>query len=393
MKTTRRARPGDGGRAGERTLATVLPKGNSDMLTRHDLADLSRVHETDLVLSVYIARDGSDPGNRAGWRLRLDAALGAIRAGLEREAPGDLESFEQASKLVMSGLDAFGRVLPHDGWAAFATANELFHAEVLPFAPTELARWRQGIYVAPYVRTFKSDRPMVLALMDRWRARLFQYQDGHLTLESEVGTDRPSVDASDVAAPSRVSPRSGTRGMTRTDYAERMIDEESRRQRKHAVEAILAMAGDAGGVALGGMPKTLSAVRKDLEEKLAGRIVELSDVSFESTDSEITTSAATAASDLTRSRQSRLLEACKESPERGSTGWNRTYRALAAGAVDTLLVSRNLIESSPEDAERLVRLALAQGAAVEELGDELGARLWAEAEGVAARLRFRVAVA
>lgn len=363
------------------------------MLTRHDLADLSRSHESDLVLSVYIARDGSDPGTRAGWRLRLNGALGAIRDGLEREAPADVPAFERAARLVTDNLDAFGRVLPHEGWAAFATADRLVHSEVLAFAPPELVRWRQGIYAAPYIRTFKSERPMVLALMDRWNTRLFRYHGGQLILESEILIDRPSVDASDVAAPSRVSSRSGTRGMTRTDYANRMIDDESRRQRKHVVEAILAMAADAGGVALGGMPKTLAAVRKDLEEKLEGRIVEVPSVSLDSSDAEIAAAADAAASELTRIRQARLLDACREAPERGSAGWNRTYRALAAGAVDTLLVSRNLIESSPDDAERLVRLSLAQGAEVEEIGDEVGARLWAEADGVAARLRFRMAVA
>ena len=71
-------------------------------------------------------------------------------------------------------------------------------------------------------------------------------------------------------------------------------------------------------------------------------------------------------------------------------GWNETYRALAAGAVDTLLLSRGMIEASPDDAERLVRLALAQGADVEELGGELGGRLAGDADGVAARLRFRM---
>ena len=53
-------------------------------------------------------------------------------------------------------------------------------------------------------------------------------------------------------------------------------------------------------------------------------------------------------------------------------------------------ISRPLIESAPDDAERLVRLALAQGADVEELGDDVGARLWQENEGVAARLRFKL---
>lgn len=374
------------------------------MLTRHTLADLSRAHESDLVLSVYIAREGSDPGNRAGWKLRLDAALGAIRAGLEREAPRDLEAFEEAAQLVITELGAFGRVLPQQGWAAFATARELIHAEILPFAPTELVRWRQGIYAAPYVRTFKSGRPVVLALMDKWHARLFKYHDGQLALATELEADRTSVDASDVGMSKRASYKSsrpgrgatrltGTGGATATDYAQRMLEEEAKRLRKHVVETICEAAGDVGGIALGGTPKAVAAVHKDLEEKVADRIVDVPELSFDSADSEIAAVAARAASELTLRRQARLLEASTETPERGSTGWNRTYRALAAGAVDTLLVSRDLIDSSPDDAERLVRLALAQGAEVEELGEELGTRLWSDAEGVAARLRFRMAVA
>ena len=361
------------------------------MLTRHDLAGLSRTHENDLVLSVYIARDGSDPGNRAGWRLHLDGALGAIRAGLEKEAPGDLAAFDEASTHVASGLEAFGRVLPHQGWSAFATAEGVFHAEGLLFAPPDLVRWRQGMYAAPYVRTLKSARPVTLVLLDKWHARVFKYQDGHLSQALEFEADRSSVDEADVGTSKRASSTSGRRGITRTDYTQRLLDEESKHLRKHLVEAVSEMAGDTGGVALGGTSKAVAAVRKDLEERLAGRIVEVPEISFDSTDPDIAAAAAAAASELTSARQTRLLEACTQVPERGSTGWNRTYRALAAGAVDTLLVARGLIESSPDDAERLVRLALAQGAEVEELGDELGARLMAVAEGVAARLRFRMA--
>jgi hypothetical protein len=361
------------------------------MMTRHDLADLSRAHEDDLVLSVYVARDGSNPGSRSGWRLGLDGALEEIRAGIERESPGDLESFTEAAKAVKAGLADFGRVLPHEGWSAFASADGLLHAEGLPYAPPNLVRWRQGIYAAPYVRTLKSSRPMILALMDKWHTRLFTYHDGQLLRASDVETERPAVDASDVGAPSRVSPRSGTRGMTRTDYARRMRDEESRRQRKHAVGAILATAGDVAGVALAGMPKSVAAVRRDLEEKLSGRMVEAPEVSLDSTEAELAAAAAQAASELTRMRQAHVLEVCRQTPERGSLGWNRTYRALAAGAVDTLLVSRDLIEAHPDDSERLVRLALAQGADVEEVGDEMGTRLWAESDGVAARLRFKMA--
>jgi hypothetical protein len=317
--------------------------------------------------------------------------LGAIRAGLEEEAPGDLAAFDGAATLVTSGLDAFGRVLPHDGWAGFATADGLFHSAVLPFAPPDLVRWRQGVYTSPYVRTFKSVRPVILVLLDRWHARVFEYRDGRLSQATELGADRSSVDEADVGTSNRASSTSGRRGRTRTDNTGQMLDEESKRLRRLLTQTVLDLAGDASGVGLAGTPRATAALRKDLEEKLSGRIVEIPEISFNSAEVEMAAAASRAASELTRIRQAQLLEACTQVPERGSTGWNRTYRALAAGAVDTLLVARGLIESTPDDAERLVRLALAQGAEVEEVGDELSTRLMAEAEGVAARLRFRLA--
>lgn len=367
-------------------------KGKGTMLTRMDLAELSRAHEDDLVLSVYLAREGSDPGNRGAWRLRLDGAIGSLRTCVEQEAPQDVAAFDQATEQLAAGLSSFGRVLPDEGWSAFATKDRLWHAEGLPFAPHELVRWRQGIYAAPYVRTLKSARPVVLAVLDHWRAHLYLYRDGELSAEPvKLAADyREDMDAADVGMSKRASTRSGRWGETRTDYAQHLLEKHAKALRKEVVGAVLDMVGDAGGVALGGTTKAIAAVRKDLEDKLAGRIAELPELSFDSTRDELAASVAEAASELTRLRQSRLLEACAESGDKASRGWNETYRALAAAAVDTLLVSRGLIEQSPDDAERLVRLALAQGADVEELGEDLGERLGREWGGVAARLRFRL---
>lgn len=361
------------------------------MLTRHALAELSRAHEDELVLSVYIARDGSDPGARGAWKLRLENAFGAIRAGLEKEGSQDLASFDGAVALVEEAVRRFGRVLPHEGWLGFATARELFHAEGLPFAPPDLVRWRQGAYTAPYVRALKSTRPIVMALLDGWRARLFEYLQGQMTAAHDLAADRSKVDVYDVHGSKRGTSVTGMRGETRTDHARKTLGAEAKRLRKQVVENIVQMLGDdGGGVALCGTPRATAAVKKELEEKLPGRVVEISEPSFDSSDAELAAGAAAAASELTKARQARLLESCARVPERGSLGWTRTYQALAAGAVDTLLVARPLIENSPDDAERLVRLALAQGADVEELGDDIGARLWEESEGVAARLRFRL---
>jgi hypothetical protein len=360
------------------------------MLTRRALTELSRAHEEELVLSVYIARDGSDPGARGAWRLRVDGALAGTRAEVEREN-ADLAAFDLAAASIGAALDGFGRVLPHEGWLGFATADGLFHAEGLPFAPPDIVRWRQVIYTAPYVRALKSTRPVVMALLDGWRARLFEYLQGEMKPAQEMAADRFSVDTSDVHGSKRATTSTGMRGETRTEYAQRILDEDSKRLRKQVVESIVHLIGDnGGGVALCGTPKATAAVKNDLEEKLPGRVVAISEPSFDSSESELAAGAAAAASELTKARQARLLEICSEAPDRGSFGWKRTYHALAAGAVDTLLVARSLIESAPDDAERLVRLALAQGADVEELGDDVGARLWEENEGIAARLRFKL---
>jgi hypothetical protein len=361
------------------------------MLTRSALAELSRAHEKELVLSVYIAREGADPGARGEWRLRLESALGAARAGLEGGRAEDLASFDRASAAAQEALNDLGRVLPREGWLGFASAEGLFHAEELLFAPPDLVRWRQGIYAVPYVRALKSARPVVLAILEGWRARLFEYLDGRMTPTQEFTADRFSVDVSDVHGSKRGTFTTGKRGETRTESAQKILDEESKRLRNQVVASILHMVGEnGGGVALCGTAKATAAVREELEQKIPGRVLEVSKPSFNSTDEELTSGAAAAASEITRARQARLLESCTQTPARGSLGWRRTYHALAAGAVDTLLVARPLIESAPDDVERLVRMALAQGADVEELGEEVGARLWQEAEGVAARLRYRM---
>jgi hypothetical protein len=360
------------------------------MLTKHDLAELSRAREKDMVLSVYLARQSSDPGDRGAWRLRLEGALEEIRACLEIDSPEELPSFEQATAKVEQGLEPFGRVLPHEGWSGFATEERLWHAEALPFQPLDVVRWRQGICAAPYVRTLKGARPVILAIVERLHATIYQYLSGVLDDGTELRSEWPSAESSDVGVSKRAATASGRRGITRTDFTQRTLEENARRLRIELVAALNEMAGATGGVVLGGTTKATSSVRNDLEATIPGRVIEASELSFNSSRDDLLAAVSAAASTLTRMRQGRLLDATDDAGERASRGWSATYRALAAGAVDTLLVARQLIETSPDEAEGLVRLALAQGGDVEELGQELGERLMRESEGTAARLRFRV---
>ena len=357
------------------------------MKTRSDLASLSRAVEEKLVLSVYLARENEDPGKGPAWRKRLDVALGHLRSDVEARAPADLPAFEQASGRVMTSLEAFGRILPHEGWCAFATDDRLWLAEGLSFRPAEIVRWRLGACVAPYIRALKAGRPAILAVLRGLHANLYRYERGEFSEESELHGEPPPDEAGDVGISKRASMASGVRGVTRADHVKRARDENEKRHRKNLEEALIEMAGEDGVVVIGGTQKAISAVRKDLEAALAGRITEVPELASDAEREDLVAHVRAAVSRLTEERQERFLESSAD-PHRGSGGWNETYRALAAASVDKMLVARALVESSPDDAERLVRLALAQGAEVEEVGGELGDRLMEERGGVAARLRF-----
>ncbi|MGD8280907.1 MAG: hypothetical protein PVJ80_11225 [Gemmatimonadota bacterium] len=357
------------------------------MLTRSRLAELTQALEDQLVLSVYLARENEDPGKGPEWLRRLEVALGDLRSGVEAQAPAELAAFDQAADRIRASLDSFGRILPHEGWCAFATEERLWFAEPLAYRPTELVRWQTGAVAAGAVRALKVGRPAVLAVLSSMQANVYRYENGEFTGPEEIHAESPPAEAGDVGMSKRASTASGMRGATRTDYMRRAQDESVRRHQKDLADTLLTMVGEEGVLVLGGTQKAITALSGALEEELEGRVAEAPDLAFDTKRSELEDRVAGAASELTEARQARLVEVCAD-PHRGSHGWNETYRALAAGAVDSLLISRGMIEGTPDDAERLVRLALAQGAEIEEVGGAIGERLMAEADGVAARLRF-----
>jgi stalled ribosome rescue protein Dom34 len=237
------------------------------------------------------------------------------------------------------------------------------------------------------VRSLKVRRPAVLAVLTRLHTDLYRYENGEFSEPTKLHAEGSPAEAADVGVSKRASMASGVRGSTRTDYVKRAQDEDVRRHRKHLQETLLEMAGEDGVVVLGGTQKAISAVRTDLEGALGGRLAEAPELAFDTAREELIAHVQAAVSRLTEDRQAAFLEDCSN-PRRGSHGWNDTYRALAAGAVDRLLIARSMIATVPDDAERLVRLALAQGAEVEEVGGDLDGRLMKEAGGVVARLRF-----
>jgi hypothetical protein len=310
------------------------------MTTRDDFAGFSRALEGRMVLSVYIARENEDPGMGSAWMKRLEVALGDLRADLEVTAPTDVPAFERAVEWVLSGVESFGRILPHEGWCAFATEDRLWLAEGLAFQPPEMVRWRLGAAVAPYVRALKEERPVVLAVLSGLHANVYRYEHGGLSAPMELHAEWPSAEAGDVGISKRASRSSGVRGATKSDYTKRTQDENVRRHHKQLEDVLREMAGEGDVVMLGGTQKAIHAVRKDLEEIFRGRLAELPEVTYDSPREELIGHLRVAASRLNEERQAGVERdlpcaggGCRrQAPRLARHGRADTRRRRAAGA-------------------------------------------------------------
>jgi hypothetical protein len=96
---------------------------------------------------------------------------------------------------------------------------------------------------------------------------------------------------------------------------------------------------------------------------------------------------------LRETRQRNLISALLSGdrhPELNVLDRKALDEALTVRNVDTLVLSRRWINGNPDDAEKLVKAAIAQNAAIEIADGEAGDELDHGCAGVAAKLRFSV---
>ena len=363
------------------------------MLNRDALAELYRELRPEKVLSVYLNGKTNDFSERNVWRRRLEVEISEARKRVNGAAPDESALFDKALERVKDQLDEFDQFLPDRGWVGFATQDRLVHAEAVRVPMPDLVRWEEGIRVAPYVRALKQDRPVVTALVDSQRARIFEYRGGGLAEVHDLNADTFLGDLSDINVSKRPTSRSGVRGKTGSDAAKRSLAVSSERMMKHLAEILTEQAGADGLVVVGGSAEAIAALQGQLPSQLGSRTIERPSMNLEMKDAEIRKGVEAAASQINQDIQGRLLEEVVDlarSGGRGALGARDVEEALGRGSVDTLLLSRGFIKANTDYADHLVGAAFEQHADVEELSFEGGARLDSEGEGVAARLRFTV---
>lgn len=363
------------------------------MLTHDRLVKLYRDLEDQNVLSVYVNGDQHDPAQRDAWRTRLEAGIAALRRQLESSEGEELGDFDRAWERVGRELRPLGDAfLPHRGWVAFATPDGLRYAEGMSAAMPDLVRWEPGIRVAPYVRALKQERPVVVAVADSRKARLFEHVDGEMHELDGLRADTFVGDLTDVGVRKSPARTSGQRGETSSDHAQRVLEVAAERMLKDLAGVLDERAGEYGIVVLGGTPEMVRHLAQGLPKRLQGRVAERASLHVDMSLPQIRKEVRAAAGDLSESQHLRLvteLADAARSGALGSLGPEATDAALKEARVDTLLLSRSFIQAHPDYADRCVGAAFAQGAEVEEVSGKAGELLDHEGSGVAARLRFR----
>lgn len=360
------------------------------MLTHEEAVRLNQTLAGTKVLSVYLRTGETDPAERRAWRIRLNGMLKALEEGLAEAPEAERRAARASIERIERELEGFGGRLPERGWAGFATADAVHHAGPTPAPVPDLVRWEAGAHVAPYVRVLKQSRPVSAVVADQRRARLLTYRHGELREDEVLWSDYALAEGVPDGASKRASTHSGMRGEARSDAARRGVEDSARRLLREAGEALEARAREGHLLVVGGSAETARALLASLPERTRARTIEAPGLRAEASLAELKEVVEDAASALSERLQRALVEEVLDltrADGRACLGPERTGRALEAGAVDTLVLSRAFARAEPDLAERFVDRALAQGAAVEEISEAVAAELDREG-GIGARLRF-----
>jgi hypothetical protein len=255
----------------------------------------------------------------------------------------------------------------------------------------DLVRWEVGARIAPYVRALKQDRLVVGILVDSRRARLFEYRDGSLLEADDLLADTFAGDLTDVNVSRRATGFTGVRGETGVEAGRRLLEVEAERMMKRLGELAVARVGSKGVLVVGGVQESVRSLVGHLPPGHRERTIERPSATLEMSSPEAIEMIEEAASDLNRRLQEGLLIEVVDqarSGGKGALGPEAVEHALQGGRVDTLLLSRSLIQRDPDLADRFVSAAFDIHGEIEELSGDGASRLDAEGGGVAARLRY-----
>lgn len=360
--------------------------------TLEDARELSEWRPPLGVLSVYL---GFDPADRTGaWRTELRNGLDAILEAHKEDEHDRRVALRATAKRLTERFEDGDLRPPPRGEAGFVEvagkegAEHWFGVGVAPAADA-CVEFGPEPAIAPLLELCGRGAPRAVALLSSERVRLLRCSEGSLEELEDWELSITSLDWRERKSQSTNNPAraQGVSSSGHDQFGERL---DHNRQR---------FLGECGGLAGRALEEN------GLEELIvfgSAKDVESFKGGFNSSQAKLTTGGD---GDLISVPRGRVSEAVAEVIERvdterdravveralgeakggsrGAAGLQETRQALSEGRVDHLVFDAGI----DEDAESLIRAALAGGGRVTVVRDELAAPL-AEAEGVAAILRY-----
>ena len=360
------------------------------MLSDEQFIEHYRRHRDTAVLSVYVDAGQTDPAARSAWHIRLTEELRRLQNEVAAEQQTDLEA---AASRILDALGPPDRFLKGRGWVGFATPDELIFAEGLPVPMPDLVRWERGIRAAPYVRALKQSRAVAAAVLDARRARVLQYQLGVLDERDALSADDDLGDLTDATTSKRGRTRTGVRGATGKDTAQKLLDRAADQLVDRTAAALLEIARTDGTIVIGGTRDAVAKLERALSARADGRVVVRPRLSFDLSDSEIQAEVEAAASEASREKHAGRVAAVVDLARSGGAaclGLEETTRAVLERRVKQLFLSDSFQQRDPDLADRLVGSAFEGGSTAVEVAGDAARTLDSEAGGVGAFLHYRV---
>jgi hypothetical protein len=341
-------------------------------------------------LTVYGSSRYEDPTSRREWRVALDAELKRITNSLTGAPHAERMDYARAAEFV-NGILAAGAI-PESalGWVIVATADRVVLAEpIAAFAPVA-AFWRPGMMLAPFARTLAAGAGALVVVADGRSVRLLRFANERLSeLETlhALTISRPSYHMS---APPRRGFHGGTRGTTGRDAAERDRRAARGRMIRQAAARLAVLCEASERILLGGIPQAATAIQDALPGELVARSRVIA-LDVHAGDAAMREAARRAVHEA-REEEERVVVtevlAARAQGSKAVIGVGETLRRLEEGAVARLVMTERFLRDRPDDAERLVRAALAQHASLGIAPAGVADVLDEEGEGVGGTLRF-----
>jgi hypothetical protein len=360
------------------------------MMTYRELADLAERLQEQSVLSVYINGAEPDPARRRRWRIDLRHAFDDIERWLEGATHAEREAFATCRAAALERLDGFRGTVQSPGWAGFFTIDREQRTDSLPVEMPTMAIWSTGPCLTPYLRALKEARAVIVAIVDRRKARLFSYALGKADFVTTIRAQARVEPPSHMGQPERAGFHHGTRGPTGTDEAQRELRKGTADMLAELTGRIVDLATGEAWILFGGIPSVVAAAMEEVPEEMRGRAMVADSLEVHATTAQVAASAREGASALRDAQDLLRVNASltgADSGGRGTRGPVDTARALEEGRVRELFFTRRYLDAHAADLEAMVRRAVRTRAVVEQVSGKAAERLDA-AGGLSATLRY-----